>query len=252
MVHVTIITPTIGGKHLAKCLSSVALQRCGPDIDISHLAVVDGPCYVSQVRAIVQNWPKTVVVTLPWNTGKGGWNGHKIYAAVPHLLDERTDYVIFLDEDNTLEPDHVASMVACIQENPGAAWAFALRRIIDKNDQFICNDVCESLGSLHHTVLGKDDFLVDVNCYMLSTRVAHETSWCWQRKARDPTGEVDRVLYKVLSNVPHATSGRFTVNYRVGDARSDSVQALFFLDGNLRLWSGDRDSAAQIRPDVIG
>lgn len=236
MLRVTIITPSIGGRHLAKCLSSVSAQRSSRAL-ITHLLVVDGPEHLASVGGIVNEHPNVRVMVLPWNTGAGGWNGHKIYAAVPHLLDETTDYVLFLDEDNTLEPDHVDALIAAIKEKPNASWGFAFRRIIDKNDIFICNDVCESLGSLHHTVLGQDDFLVDVNCYMLSLKVAQETSWCWQRKARDANGEVDRVLFKVLANVPHATSGRFTVNYRVGDARNDSVQANFFIKGNQRLWS---------------
>jgi hypothetical protein len=55
------------------------------------------------------------ILTLPWNIGANKWNGHRIFAAFGFLINE--DYVLFLDDDNWFEEDHVSSLINCIEEN---------------------------------------------------------------------------------------------------------------------------------------
>lgn len=241
MQTVAIITPTVGSVHLRACVASVCGQTSSRPTRVIHVLVADGPEAAGKVRDVVESVPsgqtERMFMALSWNTGSGGWNGHKIYAAVPHLLPQDVSYVMFLDEDNTLDADHVSTLTASLAGAPPGSWAFALRKIMSPRGETICLDVCESLGSLHHTVLHENDYLVDVNCYCLPLSLAQRTSWCWQRRARDPTGEVDRILCRELLPLPHRCSGVFSVNYRVGDARQDSVQAEFFVRGNQTLWS---------------
>lgn len=224
-MNVAVITPTIGTKYLEKNLESVFNQSYKK---LQHVVVCDGPQYEYSVTPITKKFNVNPLL-LPENTGSGGYNGHRIYAAIPYLIN--ADYFIFLDEDNWIEPNHVESLVDAVQ---GYDWAFSLRKIIDKNDQYICNDDCESLG-LWHTCLSKQEFFVDVGCYFLPKRVAIQTSPIWYRRARHPQEqpEVDRLLIQVLrqNNLKYQTSGEYTLNYRVGN-RVDSVQSEFFLQGN--------------------
>ena len=112
---VTIITPTIGSPKLIDAVNSVSKQTYG---NIKHLIVVDGREYAAPVFEQLGQPDRqgTKVVITPENTGKTGGNfyGHRIYAAYPHLLN--SDYILFLDEDNWYEPDHVESLVSLAEE----------------------------------------------------------------------------------------------------------------------------------------
>jgi glycosyltransferase involved in cell wall biosynthesis len=224
-MNVAIITPTIGTKYLEKNLESVSKQTYKK---LNHIVVCDGPQYENEVKDITKKF-KINPILLPENTGSGGYNGHRIYCSLPFLFN--ADYFIFLDEDNYIEPNHVETLVNTVQ---GYDWAFSLRKIIDKENQYICNDDCESLG-LWHTCLSPNEFFVDVGCYFLPKKIAIQLAPIWYRRARHPDEqpEVDRLLMHVLkqNKTKYQTTGEYTLNYRVGN-RTDSVQSNFFLRGN--------------------
>lgn len=228
---VAVVTATTGSPHLAGALDSVATQTyVGP---LTHWVVVDGPEFSDAVERLVARRASVVTVTLPRNTGgpaAGNFVCHRIYAAVPWLID--ADYVCFLDEDNAFAPDHVAGLVEAVR---GKAWAHSLRAIIDADGATVGYDNCESLGGIRHSVLGPDDFFVDTNCYCLPTQLARQLSPCWNVPARPPAGtlEADRAVARTLfaSRLLPGVSRRHSVTYRVG-TRADSVQASFFAAGN--------------------
>ena len=87
------------------------------------------------------------------------WNGHRMYGAACYLCEG--DYIMFLDDDNFLDPSHVED---CLRVCESHSWAYSLRKIVDEDGRFVCNDDCESLGKWP-SVLGPKDFFVDVNCY---------------------------------------------------------------------------------------
>lgn len=225
-MNVAVITPTIGTKFLKQNLESVSKQTYKK---VKHVVVADGPQCESKVSDIVKEFDDKVLFHLPENTGANGYNGHRIYASIPYLID--ADYFIFLDEDNWLEENHVQSLVETIDKND---WAFSLRKIVDKDSKYICNDDCESLG-LWPTCLSEHEYFVDVGCYFLPKHIAIQTAPIWYRRARHPEEqpEVDRLLMQVLrqNKLKCKTTGEYTLNYRVGN-RVDSVQAEFFLKGN--------------------
>lgn len=225
-MKVAIVTPTIGTKYLKENLESVSKQTYK---NIKHVVVADGPQYESEVGKIVQNFDDKVLFNLPENTGANGYNGHRVYAAIPYLID--ADYFIFLDEDNWLDENHVQSLVDRAKD---CDWAFSLRKIVDKDSNYICNDDCESLG-LWPTCLSDNEYFVDVGCYFLPKKIAIQTAPIWYRRARHPDEqpEVDRLLIQVLrmNKLSYKTTGDYTLNYRVGN-RVDSVQSAFFLSGN--------------------
>jgi len=71
-----------------------------------------------------------------------------------------------------------------------------------------------------------------VNCYLLRKDVAIATSPLWYRRYRadvSPDYALCRQLLKYFPNCD--TSGRYTVNYRVG-MTPQAVNAAWFLEGN--------------------
>ncbi len=227
-MKVTVITPTIGTKYLQKNVESVSKQTYS---NVQHVVVCDGPQYEDKVRNEIKNFD-IIPFILPENTGANGYNGHRIYASIPYLIN--ADYFIFLDEDNWIDENHVQSLVDTVQ---GYDWAFSLRKIIDKDNNYICNDDCESLG-LWPTCLSDQEFFVDVGCYFLPKMIAIQTAPIWYRRARHPQEqpEVDRLLIHLLrqNNLKYQTTGKYTLNYRVGN-RVDSVQSEFFMQGNKKM-----------------
>lgn len=238
-MSLTIITPTIGSKYLKKCIQSIINQT---NQNFIYYIVIDGHKYIDNVQEVLKefNLPKNfVILPLCENTGANGWNGHRIYIATSFITN--SDYVMFLDEDNVFEPNHVDTMLKKIRD--GNDWTFSLRNIIDKDDKFICPDKCESLGNIHHVWNNKDDFLVDVNCYCIRRDIFIKHCLDFNKKAR-PVGEmeVDRALYKSLSGGKYKfeSTGEHTVGYRVGN-RDDSVKAEFFIHGNKMMEKNNKD-----------
>ena len=226
---VTIITPTTGSNYLDINLNSVSKQTYD---NIEHLVVVDGPNYWDKANNVLNNYEDKTVMYLQENTGADQYNGHRIYGAMPYLVN--SDYVIFLDEDNYIEPTHIESLIKVAENND---WAFSLRQIVDKEGKYICNDDCENLGKWP-TCLSEKELFVDVGAYFLPTKIAVQVSPIWYRRARHPDEqpEVDRLLMQVLLDYgfSYDTNGEYTLNYRVGN-RADSVQADFFLWGNSKM-----------------
>lgn len=221
---VTIITPTTGNKQLYRAVLSVEEQTYD---NIQHLVVIDGPDGREAAMNILEG-SQADIIQLPYATGKDQYNGHRIYGAMTFVA--KGEYLIFLDEDNWFEPEHVEKLVEQIRN--GNQWAYALRKIVDQDGNYICNDDCESLGKW--TSIINDNF-IDLNCFMIHKKDALQFSPLWYRRARHPLDqpEVDRLLsaFMMQNFTRFDTNGLYTVNYRVA-ARADSVQDVFFIKGN--------------------
>src|SRR5688500_474382 len=195
---VAVITATTGHPNLGNCIRSVQAQTYA---HVEHLVVIDGPEWYARADAVVNamsDTPRLKVMRLPHPTGKNQWNGHRIYGAAPSLM--LTDLVCWLDEDNWLDADHLASLVQVMTE-ANVPWAFSLRKIVDKDRNFICLDECESLGNLHPTIMSDSDYHIDTSCYLLRRELAIRSSWVWNRVARPPAGELpgpDKLLCHLL------------------------------------------------------
>ncbi len=233
---VSVITPATGHRDLARCLASVQAQTYE---NLEHLVVVDGPERRDAVEAAVerlgQQHRRLKLVTLPHVTGKDGWKGHRIYAAFSFL--SATDFVVFLDEDNWFDADHVQCLAEAVLRDQ-TVWGFALRKICGQDGRFITYDACESLGHLHPVYTNDRDRLVDTNCYFIRRDAAIRFAPMWTtRQARVPgSRSPDRSLCRALleNYPPPACSMRFSVNYAVGSG-AESVTAEFFLEGNRRM-----------------
>ena len=217
----TVIIPTTGTPEVRNAIESV-LNQTYPTI--SYI-VCDGNAYRGKVKPIVDDYlgnPNIKICFLPDNVGANGFYGHRVYAAFTHLVN--TKYVMYLDQDNWLEKDHVQECAHAI-ENNNVDWCHSLRNIYDKNAKFICKDNCESLGKYPAWTNTNH---IDTNTYCLKTEIAIRIASVWH----GGWGQ-DRVfLNAIAQHFPKFDcTGKYTVNYRV-DGNAGSVNSEFFLNGN--------------------
>ena len=201
-MRIMVITPTTGKDTIKKAVISVAKQT----VPTEHLLVFDG----KEVQEKMSKWyllDNVTTITLPENVGGNGWYGHRVYAAMPLLVN--ADYILFLDEDNWFEPNHVETMINKIKSKD-LMWAYSLRRICDERGQYVLDDDCESLGR-YPTFYDHLLNFVDTNCYCFRrdylVDVAHYFYGQWG---------ADRPFYKAAaSGLPSfGCTGEATVNYR--------------------------------------
>jgi glycosyltransferase involved in cell wall biosynthesis len=197
--RIMVITPTTGKDTINRAMESVTNQT----IPTEHLIVEDGK--LTNMHIFETGMRKVMV--LPENVGGNGWYGHRVYAAMPLMVN--ADYILFLDEDNWFEPNHVETMINKIKSKD-LMWAYSLRRICDESGQYVCDDDCESLGR-YPAVYDSTLNFVDTNCYCFRREflvtVAHSFYGQWG---------ADRPFYKSASTALPAfgCTGEATVNYR--------------------------------------
>jgi glycosyltransferase involved in cell wall biosynthesis len=198
-----VITPTTGKDTVIQAIESVNNQT----IPTEHLLVIDGAKASYDLADMDYDWTKTLAMQLPENVGADGWYGHRVYAAMPLMVN--ADYVLFLDEDNWFEPNHVETMLNKIKSKD-LMWAYSLRRICDERGEYVCDDDCESLGR-YPTFYDHTINFVDTNCYCFRREflvtVAHHFYGGWG---------ADRPFYKATSAAlpSFGCTGEATVNYR--------------------------------------
>lgn len=223
---VAVIVPTIGSTKLAKAFESLQSQTYG---NMTIVLVSDGIDYdgvLSLEEFLLEETPaeKPVeVIHLPFNTGGDGYYGHRIYASIPHVLDH--DFILFLDEDNWYEPDHIETIVQTFNDNPDAQFVHSLRNIYREDERFVCQDNCESLGA-HPVWWNEMEHLVDTSTYAFRRDFIHRTCGLWHSKWGG-----DRKFFYSVRGTPFACTGKYTVNYRL-DGNGNSVKADFFIEGN--------------------
>jgi glycosyltransferase involved in cell wall biosynthesis len=223
--RVGIITPTIGGSHLAACLRSVMEQT----IPVVHYLVIDGAEYQQEVMDVVDSLPSRThlrIIFLEENVGKGFY-GHRVYASVPSLCN--TDFIVYLDSDNTIQPHHCESLLSTLQRTH-AQWAYSLRNIVDAQGNWLCRDNCESLGKWDAYCPDPNQTYqhIDTSCYCVPRGLAITVGPAWYGQ-----WGADRVFFANLQRfAPNfACTSEYTVNYRLG-GNAGSVQLPYFLAGN--------------------
>lgn len=224
-MRVMVITPTTGKDTVRKAIESVAKQT----ITTEHLLVLDGGTAELKYNNLADGEHYPTIITLPENVGGGGWYGHRVYAAMPLMVN--ADYILFLDEDNWFESNHVESMIEKIKSKD-LMWSYSLRKICDEDGNYICDDDCESLGRwpvfYDHTLN-----FVDTNCYCFKreylVHIAHNFYGQWGQ---------DRPFYQAASKQLPAfgCTGQATVNYRAPARLHD-----MFKEGNAKMIKAYKD-----------
>jgi len=218
----TVIIPTTGAPELRKAIESVLNQSYLTDCYV----VCDGQQHYGKVKVICDEYagnPRMKFGYLPVNVGANGFYGHRIYAAFTHLIN--TEYVLYLDQDCWLDVNHVQLCIDNIKVNK-LDWTYSLRKICDKDGNFLVNDDCESLGKW--PVFSGDYNHIDTNCYCLKTQIAIKLAQVWH----GGWGQ-DRVFLSVLSQhfKEYDCTREYSVNYRVA-GNAGSVKPEFFEYGN--------------------
>ena len=221
-LKVAVVTPTIATDHLQKCLESVRDQTYE---NLVHYVFIDGGGHQDLVRKIISktsNAYKTRCVTLDENIGKG-WYGHRVYSACSFLVN--ADIICYLDEDNWYEPCHVQKLVEKIQS--GYDWAYSLRKIYNKEGEFLCEDNCESLGKWP-VYFNDQVFHIDTSSFAVKRDVATRIGHAWYGQ-----WGADRQFFTNLkTHFPnYACSSAHTLCYRL-DGNPNSVTQEFFNQGN--------------------
>ena len=152
-----------------------------------------------------------------------GWYGHRVYAACGYLVN--ADVICYLDEDNWFEPNHVEKLVERIKK--GADWAYSLRKIIDREGNYVCDDNCESLGQWP-IYFNPDAFHIDTSSFMVKADIARKLGAAWYGQ-----WGADRQFFNALKQYfpNYSCSKQYSLNYRL-DANPNSVNAEFFEKGN--------------------
>ena len=223
-----VITPTRGIPELAQAMDSTEGQPC------EHWIVIDGAEHAEKAAALIwaKQYTNKKIILLPENTGtpNNHWSkkdgvkffGNRVYAGISNLVN--AEHVLFLDEDNWYEPNHVETMLEMIKQRDHE-WAYSLRKCVNLAGEFICNDDCDSLGIF---ASWRNINLVDMNCYCFKTEflmkinTTLQTDYYW----------TDRLLSRVAVSTAkdfdsYGCTGLYTVNYRV---RPDAE--IFFKQGN--------------------
>lgn len=207
-MQISVITPTVGTPALTAAMRSVAAQT----LPVRHVVVVDGAVHEAAARAAIGAAGLTaaqapVVLVLPDNTGRDLNNGHRIYRHVAPLLD--AGLVALLDEDNTYETDHVATLAPIAQAH-GAAWS--LRRLVTAAGEDLGIDDVESIGR----PVGPEHaryVLVDTSCWMVrrdrvGLLAAIDRPW-------DGDRQLTATVAREVGELAPLCSGRATLRYRV-------------------------------------
>jgi glycosyltransferase involved in cell wall biosynthesis len=223
-----VITPSIGNDSLTRALESVAKQTYK---NLKHLVVSDGPEFLGKVESKCEKIDSHIITTsTPVNTGASGFYGHRIYASYPHLVNE--DYILFLDEDNWYEPNHVQTLIEKI-ESDKLDWAYSLRNVYLSKDKFLDQDCCESIGKWP-IWFSVDQHLVDTSSYCFTRPFI--TSCCsnWHHGWGG-----DRRFYHIIksfSSVKYDTTGQHTLNYILPDMnKAYGGDFEFFKKGNAEI-----------------
>jgi glycosyltransferase involved in cell wall biosynthesis len=219
-MKVAVVTPTIGAKTLRQCVESVEEQTYG---NLTHYVFLDGEEeHGDKIWNQLQGASKVKTIRLEENVGKG-WYGHRVYAACGFLVN--ADVVCYLDEDNWLEPNHIEKLVERIKK--GSDWAYSLRKVVDKEGKFVCEDNCESLGQWP-IYFNPDAHHIDTSSFMVKTDVARKLGNAWYAQ-----WGADRQFFNALKQYfPNfSCSKEYSLCYRL-DGNPNSVTADFFEKGN--------------------
>ena len=243
-MKVAVVTPTIGATTLSDCVQSVDEQTYD---DLTHYLFLDGKEHESKIWHQLEGATRIKTVRLEENVGKG-WYGHRVYASCGFLVN--ADVICYLDEDNWLEPNHVEKLVERIKK--GVDWAYSLRKVFDKEGNFVAEDNCESLGQWP-IYFNKDAFHIDTSSFMVKADIARKLGAAWYGQ-----WGADRQFFSNLSKhfPKFDCTNAHTLCYRL-DGNPNSVTEQFFAEGNNHMknkygeeFPWNQKKLAQIAPGI--
>lgn len=218
MLSVAVVTSTRGRDTIRRAIGSVKSQTRSA----RHYVFAHGKDCWDAVKKSTADCGVDVTY-LPAANGGGGYAMAPVFAAAPYLVEE--DVICFLDDDNWYEPEHIEQTVKLIEEHD-LGWAYSLRKIVDADGNFLCDDNCESLGVFHNAT---GHFLVDNSCYVVRTDVARKHSHAWYIPVVSDRNFLNALM---TTRVPCGTTGKHSVNYRLSPDGSGGMTLDKFIGNN--------------------
>lgn len=216
-LSVAVVTSTQGRPTITKAIQSVKDQTR----KATHYVFIHGAEYSD--KTIPHLADDTVAVHLPRANGGGGYGMAPVFALAPFAITE--DIICYLDDDNWYEPDHIESLVEMIEKHD-LGWAYSLRKIVDNEGNFICEDNCESLGCIPNS---HQQYLVDNSCYAVRTDVARRHSHAWYVPiVSDRSFQSELMRAKIRCG----STGKHSVNYRLSADGTGGMTAEKFINNN--------------------
>lgn len=216
-LSVAVVTSTQGRPTITKAIQSVKDQTR----KATHYVFIHGAEYSD--KTIPHLADDTVAVHLPRANGGGGYGMAPVFALAPFAITE--DIIFYLDDDNWYEPDHIESLVEMIEKHD-LGWAYSLRKIVDNEGNFICEDNCESLGCIPNS---HQQYLVDNSCYAVRTDVARRHSHAWYVPiVSDRSFQSELMRAKIRCG----TTGKHSVNYRLSQDGTGGMTKEKFINNN--------------------
>jgi len=242
---VTIVTPTFGRTEtLLRAVASVAAQDWPA---IEHLIVGDRcPLLPALEKRLREINPEVRVLHAPdWRSPHAEYLSARIARARNiGIAAASGEYVGHLDSDNTIDPDHVSSLVQLLEAEPGLAGASCFRKLMlpdgspytdplhpwDK-DAATAERTYRDLAALgvyqpgtnlaaDRLSVGGKPFGLDANEFFFR-RVEHlrylfKTQYSEEERAAG-LGEDDELSLRLLGDgVPYGCTERYTVNFYLG------------------------------------
>jgi hypothetical protein len=217
-MNIAVVTSTRGRPTIRQAIDSVKAQTRGA----RHYVFAHGKDCWDAVSANTEG-SDVDVVYLPVANGGGGYAMAPVYAAAPYMVGE--DLIFFLDDDNFYEPDHIETITSLIEQHD-LGWAYSLRKIVDNDGNWICDDNCESLGCHPNS---HQQYLVDNSCYAVKTEHARKHSHAWYVPIVS-----DRSFQSALmrDKIKCGTTGRHSVSYRLSADGTGGMTKEKFLGNN--------------------
>lgn len=135
-MKVTVIIPNYNGKHFLKpCLDSLKTQT----LQDFHTVVVDNASSDGSLAFLSENFPETEVLALDQNYGFSA----AVNAGICHA---KTPYVILLNNDTTVDPHFVESLLEAIEQSPD------IFSVSSKMIQMYHPELIDSAGDLYTLV----------------------------------------------------------------------------------------------------
>jgi glycosyltransferase involved in cell wall biosynthesis len=228
-LSVAVVTSTIGRPTLRQTVESVKAQtrQC------EHYVFIHGQQYAPQAWSNLPRYNHTKVVQLPHNGNRPnsegmGYGMAPVYAMAGFVVAE--DVVMYLDDDNWYEPDHVESLVSMIEEKH-LDFAYSLRNICADDGSFICRDDCESLGYFPNAMT---HHFCDNSVMAVRTKWAKRCGHAWYRRTVS-----DRSFFRALTDLDLriGCSGLYTCNYRISKDSINAYSAENFKTNNAAMQS---------------
>lgn len=216
-MKIAVVTSTQGRPTIKRTIKSVQDQTR----KATHYVFIHGANHSDKAKPHLSD--DTVAVYLPNANGHNGLGMAPVYALAPYVIDE--DIIFYLDDDNWYEPDHIESLASLIEEND-LGWAYSLRKIVDNEGNWICDDNCESLGCQPNA---SGHYLVDNSCYAVRADVARRYGYAWYVPiVSDRNFQAELMRNRIRCG----TTGKHSANYRLSHDGTGGMTPQMFMDNN--------------------